>query len=95
MPVNKSDIFKCDIHDFSTNDIKEWDQHCLEYSHEYDLHTKCACGCGQDIHVLSDTKLDPSARRIPRGHMADVCKAKIKDAKKIKESGEIERAKKE
>jgi len=88
LPINPNDIFKCDLHQFSTSVISEWDQHCLNEEHEYDLHCNCACGCGDKIHVLPKTKLDPSARRIPRGHMADECKKKMKEAPKIKEPGE-------
>ena len=93
MTFNNSDIFKCERHEFSTSDIKLWDKHCAEVPHQYDLHDKCACGCGQSIHILDETKLDPSARRIPRGHMADACKVKIKNAEKIKEPGEVVREK--
>lgn len=94
MVTNSGDIFKCGKHDFSTSDITKWDAHCKEFEHTYDLHDNCACGCGEQIHVLPRTKLDPSARRIPRGHMAEKCKVKIKEVEKIKEPGEIARSKK-
>lgn len=89
MPINSSDNFKCDLHDFSTSNIEEWDKHCLENEHEYDLHTPCANKCGEVIHIKPKQKLDPSAKRIPRGYLCEKCKKKVKDAKPIKEAGEI------
>ena len=95
MPINNADIFKCSEHDFSTSVLAEWDKHCLEEEHGYDLHTPCAGKCGKTIHIEPHVKLDPSARRIPRGYMCDDCKKKVEDAKEIKEAGEIAREKKE
>ena len=91
MPINNSDIFKCDLHDFSTSDIEKYDKHCAELEHEYDLHTPCANLCGHQIHILPKQKLDPAARRIPRGYLCDDCKKKVKDAKAILEPGEKEK----
>lgn len=93
MPFNNSDIFKCDPHNFSTSDIKEWDKHLLQVEHQHDLHDNCACGCGQPIHVIVSTKLSPAAKRIPRGQMKTECTAKIKAAQHIKEDGEVQREK--
>ena len=88
MPINNADSFKCNLHDFSTSKPEEYDKHCAELEHEYDLHTPCANLCGQQIHILPKQKLDPIARRIPRGYLCSDCQKKVKAVKTIKEPGE-------
>lgn len=88
MSINKTDSFKCDLHDFSTSKPEAWDKHCAEFEHEYDLHTPCANLCGTQIHILPKQKLAREAKRIPRGYLCDECKKKVKDVKAIKEPGE-------
>lgn len=77
------DIFKCGIHDFSTNDIKKWDEHCLELEHEYDLHMEC--GCGEKIHIKPKQTLSIQSRRIPRGYLCVSCREKVKTVPEIME----------
>jgi len=79
--------FQCGIHDFSTDDIIQWDKHCTEIEHEYDLHTECECG--KQIHIKPKQKLGTKAKRIPRGYKCAECKKKVIDAPEIKEVGEI------
>ena len=83
-------IFKCGTHDFSTDDIVQWDKHCAEIEHEYDLHAECECG--ETLHVKAKQKLGPNAKRIPRGYKCEECKKKVIDAPEIKEAGEITHA---
>ena len=82
------DIFKCGIHDFSTNDITESDKHFAELEHEYDLHIPCANLCGKKIHIKPKQKLDVKAGRIPRGYLCKDCQEKVKTAPEIKEAAE-------
>ena len=82
-----SDIFKCGLHDFSTSDITEWDKHCEENDHEYDLHTQC--DCGKPLHIKPKQKLGSNSKRIPKGHKCKKCKKIVTDAPEIKEAGEI------
>jgi len=79
--------FKCGVHDFSTDDIKKWDEHCNENEHEYDLHDECECG--EPLHIKPKQKLGPKAKRIPRGFKCNECMKKAKVAPEIKEAGEI------
>lgn len=83
--MNKNNIFKCDTHDFSTNDIKKYDKHCSELEHEYDVRIDCANKCGKRIHIKVKQKLVPEARRIPRGYVCNDCKKKILSTEEIKE----------
>ena len=76
-------LFKCGTHDFSTNDIVQWDKHCAELEHEYDVKTEC--NCGKKIHLKPKLKLSPKAKRIPRGLMCDDCKKSLMDVSEIKE----------
>lgn len=80
-------IFKCEVHNFSTDDITEWDKHCEVIEHEYDLHTECECG--KPLHIKPKQKLGPNAKRIPRGYKCEECKKKVTDAPEIKEAGEV------
>ena len=82
--------FQCGIHDFSTDDIKKWDEHCKKNEHEYDLHTEC--DCGEQLHIKPKQKLGPNSKRIPRGYKCEECKKKVIDAPEIKEAGEITNA---
>lgn len=75
--------FKCEDHDFSTNDIKKYDKHMAEFEHVYDLRTKCHCG--KQIHVKPKIKLLPSANRVPTGFMCDDCKKNMMDTCEIKD----------
>ena len=93
MPINLNDSFKCNLHDFSTSDTEKYDVHCAELEHEYDLHTPCANLCGNQIHILPKQKVAKEARRIPRGYLCNDCKKKVKDAKQVKEPGELARLK--
>jgi len=81
-------IFKCDVHDFSTDDITQWDEHCSEFEHEYDLHTECECG--DTIHIKPKQKISLKSKRIPRGYKCEECKKKVADAPEIKEAGEVQ-----
>ena len=83
-----NDSFKCGIHEFSTSDPEEWDKHCSELEHEYDVHIPCANLCGHAFHIKAKQKLSPLANRIPRGYLCKDCKEKVKDAPEIKEAGE-------
>ncbi len=82
-----SGTFQCDIHDFSTDDIVQWDKHCAEIEHEYDLHIQCAGKCGVQLHIKPNQKVTLDSKRIPRGYMCSDCKSKISDVKEIKEAG--------
>lgn len=82
------DIFQCGPHNFSTNDIEKWDEHCAELDHEYDLHTNCANGCGKKLHIKPKQKLSKESNRIPRGYVCTDCKIKIQNVPEIKEPGE-------
>ncbi len=62
-------IFKCDKHNFSTDDITQNDKHFAEVEHEYDLQTECATGCGKKLHIKVIQKLSVKSGRIPRGYM--------------------------
>lgn len=79
--------FQCGTHDFSTDNITEWDKHCEKLEHEYDLHN--ICECGKPIHVKPKQKLGLNAKRIPRGYKCKECKKKVTDAPEIKEAGEV------
>jgi len=81
-------IFKCGLHDFENEDPEKWDDHCAKFEHEYDLHTACATGCGNQIHIMVKTKLSKEAGRIPRGYVCKDCKLKISNAPEIKEASE-------
>lgn len=85
-----ADTFQCGLHDFSTNDIKKWDEHCAKNDHEYDLHTEC--DCGKPLHIKPKVKLGPKAKRIPRAYKCAECQKKATDAPEIKEAGEITNA---
>ena len=78
-------IFKCGIHDFSTDDINKSDKHYAEIEHEYDLQTECATGCGKKIHIIVKQKLSIKSGRIPRGHMCKDCRKKVPDIIDINE----------
>ncbi len=80
--------FKCGLHDFSTSNPTEWDKHCSELEHEYDVHIACANGCGTKLHIKPNQKLTADANRIPRGYLCKDCKEKVKDVPEIKEAGE-------
>ena len=43
--------FECFKHDFKTNNVQEWDEHC--YENEHTLTVKCCpdCGCTQDKKI--------------------------------------------
>jgi len=82
-----ADIFQCGLHDFSTNDIIKWDEHCEGLEHEYDLHTECDCGVL--LHVKPKQKVSKQSKRIPRGYKCKECQQKVIDAPDIKEAGEI------
>ena len=82
-----ANTFQCAIHDFSTDNIIQWDEHCVENEHEYDLHTECECGVS--LHIKPKQKLGPNAKRIPRGFKCIQCKQIVIDAPEIKEAGEI------
>lgn len=84
-------MFSCGIHDFSTADPVEWDKHCAEVEHEYDLHTDCANLCGNKIHVKPKQKLAMEAGRIPKA-LCKECQEKVKTVPEIKEAGEIANA---
>ena len=79
--------FQCGIHDFSTNDIKEWDKHNAELEHEYDLHDECSCG--ETLHIKPKQTLSIKSKRIPRGFKCEKCKKEVIDAPEIKEAGEM------
>jgi len=81
-------MFSCDMHDFSTNNPEEWDEHCAELEHGYDLHDDCANLCGNKIHIQPNQKLSVKARRIPRGYLCKDCQSKVKDIPEKKEAGE-------
>jgi len=76
-------IFKCGIHNFSTDNLKKWDKHYAEFEHEYDLHIDCAAKCGEKLHIKPKQKLGFAAKRIPRGYMCDECKKKVNDVSHI------------
>lgn len=76
-------IFKCGLHKFSTSDIVQWDEHCAELEHEYNVRTEC--GCGKQIHIKTTVKLPPEARRIPPNLMCDDCKKTLMETSEIKE----------
>lgn len=78
-------IFKCDIHNFSTDDITLWDKHCAEIEHEYDLRAYCATGCGEKIHIKVTQKLSIKSGRIPRGYMCSNCRDKVPNITEIDE----------
>jgi len=80
--------FQCGIHDFSTDDIKKWDEHCAELEHEYDMHVACANLCGNKIHIKPSQKLSAEANRIPRGYLCKDCQKKVVNVSEIKEDGE-------
>lgn len=82
------DTFQCGVHDFSTNDPILWDEHCAELEHEYDLHIKCAGGCGKKLHIKPKQKLAKESYGIPRGYVCADCKPKIQSVPEIKEAGE-------
>lgn len=45
--------FKCDLHKFETEDVKEWNEHCLaypDYHVEATLETPCNT-CGKRIYL--------------------------------------------
>jgi len=81
-------VFKCGLHDFSTNSPTKWDEHCAKLDHEYDVHIACANKCGNKIHIKPKQTLSPDANRIPRGYVCKSCKNKIKVVPEIKEEGE-------
>lgn len=80
MPDN---IFKCSIHDFSTDNIVKWDEHCAELEHEYDVHTEC--GCGKQIHIKPKVKLSIKSKRIPQNCICDDCKKSLMNTSEIKD----------
>jgi len=80
------DIFKCELHNFSTDDISKWDEHCEEIEHEYDLHI--VCECGEPLHIKPKQKLAVSEKRIPTGYKCEECKQIVIDAPAILEAGE-------
>jgi len=82
-----TNAFQCGVHDFSTDDIKKWNEHCIMIEHEYDLHTECECG--KLLHIKPKQKLGLSSKRIPRGYKCEECKKKVVDVLEIKEAGEI------
>lgn len=87
--INMANTFSCGVHNFSTNNIGEWDEHLDEVEHEYDLHIPCANGCGVKLHIKPKQTVSKAAKRIPRGYLCNDCKEKVKDAPEIKEAGEI------
>lgn len=82
--------FKCGVHDFSTDDIIQWDKHCAQLEHEYDVHTNCSNGCGVKIHIKPKQKLSKESYGITRGYVCNNCKDKIKSVPEIKEASETE-----
>lgn len=78
-------IFKCAIHDFSTDTIAKMDKHCEEVEHEYDLRVDCATGCGKKIHIKVKQKLSVKSGRIPRGYMCKECREKAINPTEISE----------
>ena len=81
-------LFKCGIHDFSTNDVEKWYKHEAELEHEYDLHILCANGCGTKLHIKPKQKISKESRGIPRGYVCKDCKSKIVDVPEIKEASQ-------
>lgn len=82
-------MFSCGLHGYSTDSPEEWDKHCAELEHEFDLHIECATGCGEKLHIKPNQKLSPSANRIPSGYLCPDCKNKVQDVPEIKEAGEV------
>lgn len=80
--------FHCDLHDFSTDDILQWDKHCAELEHEYDIQTECATGCGEHIHIKVTQKLSTKSGRIPRGYMCKDCRGKVPNIIEISEESQ-------
>lgn len=80
-----NDAFKCGLHDFSTNSIDKWDEHCAKVEHVYDLRVPCANKCGKKIHLKVKQKLAVNARRIPRGYMCNDCRKKVQSVEIIEE----------
>lgn len=83
-------MFDCGIHKFSTEKPDEWDKHCAEIEHGYDLHTDCANLCGNKMHIEPNQTLAAESRRIPRGYLCKDCREKVKDVPEIKEAGEVQ-----
>lgn len=82
-----SGTFQCSLHDFSTDNIKEWDEHCAENEHEYDLHIECVCG--KNFHIKPKQKVTLKEKRIPRGYKCAKCTKKMMNTPEIKESREV------
>jgi len=82
--------FDCGIHDFSTDDVTSWDEHCAELEHEYDSHIECTGLCGKKLHIKPNIKLSPQAGRSPQGFVCPDCKEKIDNVPEIKEAGEVQ-----
>lgn len=80
--------FKCGLHDYSTSTPTEWDEHCAEFDHEYDVHIACANNCGNKLHIKPKQKLSSDANRIPRGYVCVDCKDLVETVTEIKEDGE-------
>lgn len=80
--------FQCGSHDFSTDNLTKWDEHCAEFEHEYDLHIDCSNNCGKKLHIKPNQKLSVKSNRIPRGYVCSDCKVKVQSVPEIKESGE-------
>ena len=81
-------ICRCGVHDFSTEDIEKWAEHCAEIDHEYDLHINCANGCGKKLHIKPNQKLSKESYGIPRGYVCEDCKDNVQTVPEIKEAGE-------
>jgi len=82
-----NDTFQCGVHDFSTNDIIKWEEHCSVMEHEYDLHINCSNGCGKKLHIKPKQKLSKESYGVPRGYVCSDCKDKIQTVPEIKEGG--------
>lgn len=81
-------IFKCGLHNFTTDNIEKWDKHCSSKSHEYNLRILCANSCGKTIHIKPTQKVSNS-NRVPRGYLCNDCKKKVQNVPEIKEAGEV------
>lgn len=56
---------KCSLHDIETDDINEWNEHCIEAGHTDSGETQCtACGVRIKFNNIPFQKIGPKGKNI-------------------------------
>lgn len=57
--------FKCSLHDIETDDVNEWNNHCVETGHTDSGTTQCTgCGVSIEFNDIPYQKITPKGKNI-------------------------------